>query len=187
MLILQQAGTGTSGVVVPFVMHWGLGEYGFRTMLRAWAVAAVVLTAPLLYYVRPRLPVSATTRVRRFDLSFLRNSSFWILQAGNILEGLGLFIPSIYLPSYARALGLFSTSGTLMVALLNTTSVFGGIILGALVDKLHVTTVVLISTLGVTLSVFLLWGFAASLPLLCIFSLMYGLNYSKYSDPYYNV
>lgn len=74
-----------------------------------------------------------------------------------------------------------------MVALLNTTSVFGGIILGALVDKLHVTTVVLISTLGVTLSVFLLWGFAASLPLLCIFSLMYGLNYSKYSDPYYNV
>ena len=82
MLILRQSGTGTSGVVVPFVMHWGLGEYGFRTMLRAWAVTVVVLTGPLLYYVRPRLPVSATTRVRRFDLSFLRNSSFWILQAG---------------------------------------------------------------------------------------------------------
>lgn len=144
-------------------------------MLRAWAVVVVVLTAPLLYYVRPRLPVSATTRVRRFDLSFVRTSSFWVLQAGNILESLGYFIPGIYLPSYARTLGLSSISGTLTVALFNTTSVFGAIILGTLIDNLHVTTVILISGLGATMSVFLLWGLAVSLPLLCIFSLIYGL------------
>ena len=168
-------------------MQWGLAEYGFRTMLRTWAVAVVLLTAPLLYYVRPRLPVSARTRVRRFDLSFLRTSSFWALEAGNILEGLGYFIPGIYLPSYTRTLGLSSVSGTVTVALLNIASVFGAIILGTLIDRFHVTIVVLISTLGATLSVFLLWGFAASLPLLCIFSLIYGLFAGGFSATVSNI
>ncbi|KAG7006620.1 hypothetical protein G7Y79_00013g033920 [Physcia stellaris] len=30
------AGTGISGTIVPVLMGWGLGKYGFRTMLRAW-------------------------------------------------------------------------------------------------------------------------------------------------------
>lgn len=38
---LLWAGTGISGAVVPLLMEWGLSKYGFRTMLRAWAVAAV--------------------------------------------------------------------------------------------------------------------------------------------------
>ena len=37
------AGTGISGAVVPIVMDWGLEKYGFRTMLRAWAMVIVRL------------------------------------------------------------------------------------------------------------------------------------------------
>ncbi len=170
------AGTGVGGISIPFVMNWGLGKYGSATMLRAWAVALIILSAPLLHYVKPRIPLSLTPhRRRRFDFAFLRTSTFWVLQAGNILEGLGFFIPNIYLPTYARTLGLSSVAGTVTIALYNTTSVFGQVILGSLIDKLHVTTVILISTLGATLSVLLFWGLAASLPLLCIFALIYGL------------
>lgn len=177
------AGTGVSGVCIPFIMAWGLDRYSFSTMLRAWAAVLVLLSGPLLYYVKPRIPVSRTaSRPRRLDFGFLKSSTFWILQLGNVLEGLGFFIPNIYLPTYARALGLSSVAGTVTVSLFNATSVFGTVIAGSLTDRLHVTSVILISTIGATLSVFLLWGLAASLPLLCIFSLIYGLFAGGFSS-----
>lgn len=112
------AGTGTGGVIIPLIMNWGLGKYGFRIMLRAWSIVMVrmpssfalewieltvcvyqvSLTAPLIYFVKPRLPISRTTGPRRVDFDFLKSSTFWILQGGNILESFGFFMPSIYLP-----------------------------------------------------------------------------------------
>jgi predicted MFS family arabinose efflux permease len=82
---------------------------------------------------------------------------------------------SIYLPTYARSLGFSNVTGTVVVSLLNSTSVIGAVTIGFLVDRLDLTTVILISSLGATASVFLLWGLAASTPVLCIFSLMYDL------------
>ena len=165
-------------------MNWGLNQYSFSTMLRAWSVVLFLLVGPLLYYIKPRLPITPTSPTRRLNWGFLRTSTFWVLQTGNILESLGFFIPNIYLPSYARSLGLTSISGTLTVSLFNTTSIFSQVILGLLSDRLHITTVILISTIGATMSVFLLWGFSTSLPLLCIFSLVYGLFAGGFTSTY---
>ena len=169
------AGTGVSGICVPLVMNWGLGKYGFSTVLRIWSVTVVILSGPLQYYVRPRIPLSMSSRPRRLDMTFLRTSTFWILQTGNILESMGFFIPNIWLPTYARTIGLSSLAGTITVMLFNATSVFGQILLGSLIDSMHVTDVTLISTIGATFSIFVFWGLAKSLPLLCVFSLAYGL------------
>ena len=38
------AGTGIGGMVVPVVLEWSLGKYGFRTTLRIWAVVVVSQT-----------------------------------------------------------------------------------------------------------------------------------------------
>ena len=43
---------------------------------------------------------------------------------------------------------------------------------------------ILISTIGATLSVFLLWGFSTSFPLLCVFSLVYGLFAGGFTSTY---
>ena len=108
-------------------------------------------------------------------MGFLRTSTFWTLQAGNILESLGFFIPNVWLPTYARSIGLSSLVGTITVMLFSAASVFGQVLLGALVDKTHVANVILIPTIGAMLSVFLFWSPAESLPLLCMFSVVYGL------------
>jgi MFS family permease len=183
------AGTGCSGIVVPFVMSWGLEAYGFRTMLRVWAVTLVILSSPLIYYVKPRIPynhASAATR-RRASFEFTKTPTFWFLQVGNIMEGLGFFIPGIYLPSYARSLGLTTLSGSLTIALFNSTSVIGQVGFGILIDRMHVTSVILISTIGATLSIFLFWGLSMSLPLLCIFALMYGVFGGGFTSTYTGV
>jgi MFS family permease len=95
---------------------------------------------------------------------------------GLIMESLGYFIPSIYLPTFARSIGLSPSMGTLLVALVNAASVPSTIILGMLIDRFHVTTVILLSTVGAVISVFLFWGCSDTLPLLIVFSILYGLS-----------
>lgn len=61
-----------------------------------------------------------------------------------------------------------------MVTVLYTASVPGVIFLSALSDHTNVTNVLFISACGSALSVFLVWGFSTSLPVLSIFAILYG-------------
>lgn len=47
--------------------------------------------------------------------------------------------------------------------------------MGFIIDRYHVTTCSLISTIGATIGIFLIWGFATSLPALFIFAVEYGI------------
>lgn len=165
-------------------MSWGLDRYSFPTMLRVWAVALAVLTGPLLYFVKPRIPYSQTHRAPRLSLGFMMDRTFIILQLGNILQGLGFFIPTIYLPTYARSLGAQNDAVTATVALLNTGNIFGCIFIGLIIDRFHVTTAIMISTIGATISVFVFWGLSVSIPLLCVFSIVYGFFAGSFSSTY---
>ena len=93
------AGGGAAGVAVPFTMEWVLNHHGFRTALRAWAVAVFVLTTPFLYLMKGRLPIRshASSAPQRIEFGFFKTSAFWILQSANVVEGLGYFLPSIYM------------------------------------------------------------------------------------------
>jgi len=133
-----------------------------------------MLSTPLIYFLRPRLPASSISQPPRYGLRFLSSTSFWILQACLMIESLGYFLPSIYLPTFARSLGLSAGMGSVLIALLNGSAVFATIIMGMLCDRLHVTTVILISTIGATSAVFVFWGLSTTLPLLCIFAMLYG-------------
>ena len=104
---IMWAGSGTGGLLGPFVLEWGLGKYGAPVLLRGWAVAMALTIGPLLFFVRPRLPIarSQNTSLRQNlghmsrGFAFAKTREFWILQTGNLLQGLGFFIPMLYLPS----------------------------------------------------------------------------------------
>ncbi|KAL8692143.1 MAG: hypothetical protein Q9218_002762 [Villophora microphyllina] len=136
---------------------------------------------PLTYYLKPRLASPDYDTAPKINFDFLRLRVFWVYQIPNIIEGLGYFGPTLYLPSYASTIGLPPIAGPLTVSLFNGTLVIGTVVLGALSDRLHVTTVILVTAVGAGLSVFLLWGFAVSLPMLCMFSIVYGFFAGAYS------
>lgn len=112
------AGTGFCGSITPMIMERAINEYGFRNTLRAWAAFLVssphciraslrltydefiqfVTLSLLIYFVKPRLAVPPRGVALSLDLGFLRTPVFWIFQFGNMVQGLGYFIPSIYLP-----------------------------------------------------------------------------------------
>ncbi|KAI4275645.1 MAG: hypothetical protein LQ337_003076 [Flavoplaca oasis] len=172
---IMWAGTGLTGAILPLVMEWLLSTYGFRTTLRVWSVSLFLLTGPLLYFIKPRIPNTPSHSPHARDFAFILTSTFGIMQACNVIEALGFFLPTIYLPTFARTLGASRTLGALTVILFNVASVFGCVLMGAVVDKWHVTNCILISTIGSTIGVFVIWGFSISLPPLYIFSLIYGL------------
>lgn len=173
---IMWAGTGTSGMIIPLIMQWLLKEYGFRTALRVWAVTITILLGPSLFYLKGRLPVqrSGASARAHFDLSFCKSKTFWILQTGNIIQGLGYFIPSIYLPSYAKAIGLSTEASSITLSLTNAAAVIGIIGIGALVDRVQVTTAIMISSMGATVACLIVWSLATSLAPLYIFAVMYG-------------
>ncbi|KAK3937040.1 putative MFS monocarboxylate transporter [Diplogelasinospora grovesii] len=170
------AGAGASGIAIPLTMEWILRTWGFRTALRTWAVVTIILTTPALIFMKPRLPDQhADMGPKKVDLSFLKSPAFWMLQLGNIIQGLGYFMPSLYLPSFATAQGWSSLSGTIAVSLCNAANVIGATFTGWLVDRYHVTTAINICAIGTVVAVFLFWSFAIYQPILYIFAILYGV------------
>ncbi|KAF2006141.1 putative MFS monocarboxylate transporter [Amniculicola lignicola CBS 123094] len=183
---IMWAGTGLGGVLIPILLQSLLDKYGFRTALRVWTIVLFLCTIPLIYALKPRIPLShsSSSHAKPFNLSFLTNRTFLLLQAGNIFEGVGFFIPSIYLPTIATQLGASSSISALTVIMFNVASVFGCVAMGLVIDRWHVTTCILVSTLGSTLSIFLLWGLSSSLAPLFVFCVFYGLFAGSFTSTY---
>ncbi|KAK7984974.1 major facilitator superfamily domain-containing protein [Apiospora saccharicola] len=183
---IMWSGTGIAGVVLPLLFEALLRSLGFQTTLRLWAGVLFAITAPLAFFIKPRVPVSrnmAANKARPFNFKFLLLPSFLVYQSFNILEATGFFLPAIYLPTYARSV---FASGSLpsatTVLLVNVASVVGCVTMGSLTDRLHVVTCILVSTAGATLCVFLVWGLASSLAGLYAFCLLYGLFAGSYTS-----
>ncbi|KAJ5682119.1 uncharacterized protein N7477_002059 [Penicillium maclennaniae] len=140
------AGSGLSGVIFPLVIQWLLNHYGIKSTLRISAVALFILAAPFLYSHKPRLPIRESVCHRRLSFTFLYSKVYIIYQLGNTIEALGFFLPTIYLPTYARSLGASEFMSSLTVTLFNLTSVFSCVVVGFLSDRYHITTCILVLT-----------------------------------------
>ena len=171
------AGDGTGGVIIPLVTEWMLGKWGFRTAMRAWSVISFLFISASLFFLKARTHNHSTEHVSRgFDMRFLKSPAFWILQAGNICQGLGYFMPILYMPSFAADRGWSTLTGTIAVMLCNVSIVVGATSIGWIVDRYHVTTAIMISCIGTIISVFLFWSFAVYQPMLFVFAILYGVS-----------
>ncbi|RAH59794.1 MFS general substrate transporter [Aspergillus piperis CBS 112811] len=195
---IMWAGKSICGVALPFVTSACLDRFGAKTTLRAWTVVTLLTLSVTLPFIRPRIPPAPSTTPQPLNLAFLKLATFWMLQLGNIIQSFGYFLPSTYLPSYTTtAAGLSDTTGTLLVALFNATSVVGGIVLGSLCDRFAVSNIMLLSSVGSGTSVLLFWGLSTSSPsasfpqaaiaLLVLFSITYGFFAGGFSSTWSGV
>lgn len=167
---------GFGGVILPLVLETLLNRLGFQTATRIWGGILFAASAPLAYFVKPRLPYSANTNRRPFNMRYVKSRLFALHQVANVIQATGYFLPGIYLPVYARtAFGASGFMSALTVILVNLSATIGSVIMGSLTDKVHVTTCIIISASGAATSVLLFWGLSPSLPLLYVFCFLYGL------------
>ena len=165
---------GASGIGMPLIIENLLDRFGHRTTLRAIAVGMVLLTAPLIFLLKPRLPASQSTAVTRTDWSFAKKPLFLVYCLANTTQGLGFFFPSLFLPSYATSIGLSPAQGAMLLSIMAAAQVLGQWTFGLLSDKFSLNPLVLLSTLASAVAVFASWGPSHSLPPLIIFSILFG-------------
>ncbi|KAI0465575.1 major facilitator superfamily domain-containing protein [Xylaria cf. heliscus] len=172
---LMCGASGFSGSVIPFVLQALLTKYGYRTTLRAVAVGLTLLTGPFIPLLKGRLPPSERTSVPKINWTFLRSPLFWVYSVSNLLQGLGYFFPSLYLPSYASSLKLGGKSGALLVAVMSASQVCGQVTFGLLSDrKVPLNILACLSTIVAAITSLTLWRLAQSLPVLIVFAIVYG-------------
>lgn len=167
--------SGVSGSVMPFVLQALLAKYGYRTTLRAVAVAFALLTGPLISLLKGRLPPSERASIPIINWTFFRSPLFWVYSISNLLQGFGYFFPSLYLPSYASSLRLGGKSGALLLALMSVCQVGGQFVFGLLSDhKVSLNILACLSTIVAAIACLTMWRLAKSLPVLIVFAIVYG-------------
>ncbi|OZJ01535.1 hypothetical protein BZG36_05671 [Bifiguratus adelaidae] len=167
--------SGLSGTVMPFIVEAMLNRYGYKITLRAIAVALTVLTGPLIPLFKGRLPAAEQGSLARTNWSFVKSSLFWVYCVSNVMQGLGFYFPSLYLPSYATSVGLSATQGALLLALMSLMQVLGQFTFGYLSDsRLPLNFLAILSTVVAATASLALWGPARSMAPLVVFSILYG-------------
>lgn len=144
---LISSASGAAGSFMPFVTSALLQRYGYQITLRAIAIAMALLTAPLLPFLKGRLPISETNTMAKTNWSFLSKPLFWVFGLSTLVQGLGFFLPALWLPTYATSVGLSTTQGALILAVMSVSQLLGQFSFGFLTDKQ-----ISVSTLAVTCS-----------------------------------
>lgn len=176
------AGKSATGIAMPFVFDSLLKKFGLKATLISWAIATAVMLLPTLFFLRPRTPLEQAPRKQRLSFDFLRHTSFWMIQLSIIVQSLGYLMPTTYLASYAKSIGFSSITGPILLALFSVSSVPGGILHGILGDRISNTKVVLLSSVGSALPIFLLWGFSKHLANMVVFVICYGFFAGGFSS-----
>lgn len=118
------AGSASGGFILPLILPHLITTVGVAKTLRIISFVVLGLLAPLLPFVKGRLPASRIhgPAARASDRTWLRSQSFWLLIATNTLQSFGMrpscsspisrseprfsghFVPMNWLPSSCTAI-----------------------------------------------------------------------------------
>lgn len=186
------AASGVSGLIIPIVLDSILENYGFRSALRTYGVMIVIISGPGLFLIQHRHPPShhedqnekAQTGIIEALKPFVANFHFPLLAAAVFVQGLGFFIPNIWVPDMAVVMGISSGGSSGLLALISLFQIFGQIWQGWLSDRVNVYIPATISAFYCMVGTFFLWGLAKGIGWLIPFAMLWGFFSSSYSVLY---
>jgi MFS family permease len=171
------AGIGFGTILGAPIAATLISQVGWRA---AYFAFAVVTTAVLLgcAWIVERPPVHvAPSRVHVADA--IRSPAFGFLYASAVMVSIVLFVPFVYLPSFARDHGASEFAGAALVGIIGGASVAGRMGLGSLADRAGVVRLYQASFLVLALS-YGIWLSATSYPAMIVFALVMGAGYGGY-------
>jgi len=177
---VMYSGTGLGGAVFPFIIEALLHRFSYKAAVLCLGIGYGVIGSVALFFVRERIPVPKRLRNaepaprRKIPTTFLKRNTFYAFALTIFFTSLGNFLPSIFTVSFSTALGYSSSKGTLVVAMMNASSVAGLLILGYLSDRWPARVLIGVSCFGAALACLFLWGFATQLSMLLVFAGVFG-------------
>lgn len=183
------AGAGVFGLISPQLIDLSLRTIDWRWTLRIVALFCLVLCLGSSFIIRPRYSPDAAARNRGTlklrDFSFITNKRFLVMAGAVLFQGIGFFVPNLFIQPYALYIGTTEQTSTIILSILNAASIFGQLALGHVCDRFGYTVSIIISSGVASLSVFFLWGFAGnSLAMLMSFVVVYGTFGSGFTSSF---
>jgi MFS family permease len=151
--------------------------YGWRATYAIFGVASASLLL-LAAALAKRSPI-ARSRNGPTTGEALRTPAFMLLYASSFLCSVPLFVPFVFLPAFARDLGVSAVASAALIGVIGIGSVCGRLGLGALADRLGLIGLYLFCFLLQALS-YSIWLGAHSYLTLVIFALVIGTGYGGY-------
>ncbi len=154
-----------------------IAHLGWRA---TYLVFAAFATATLLgcAWIVERPPVHVTpSRIQLRDA--IRSPVFGFLYASSVTVSIALFVPFVYLPSFAHDHGASEFASAALVGIIGGASVAGRMGLGSLADHAGVVRLYQASFLVLALS-YGIWLAASTYPVMIVFALVMGAGYGGY-------
>ncbi len=172
------AGIGIGTLTIPPATAALIGEVGWRDSYLVLAAAGTVALVLCALAAAPAPAgegaVGASLREAFGDVQYRR------LYLATALLGIPLFVPFVYLPSYAEERGVDPVLAAGLIGAIGTASVIGRLALGWLAVPLGLLRVFRGCFLAIALSFVLWWVAGGSYPVLLAFALVLGIGYGGY-------
>jgi len=173
------AGIGTGTLVMSPISSWLIDEYGWRSAYRVLAVGGMVLLAGC-YLVAAPPPGGVVADPTRPIRELLAHRGFRSLYGSALLMSVALFVPFVFLASYAEERDLSSGLGALLVGLIGGSSIVGRLGLGAIASRVGVMRLYqgCFATMAMSFGIWLVAGSSAAL--LVVFAVVLGVAYGGF-------
>jgi len=172
-------GVGLGTLVVAPLAAALITRYGWRP---TYVIFAIGSAAGLILcgYLTPRPPVSAGRRSKMRLSELVKVPVFGYMYFSGFFLTLALFVPFVFLVSYARAQGIEEVAAASRIGIIGGASIAGRLGFGALGDRISRVHLYQATFVIVALS-FLIWLFAArSFTLLIVYALTLGSGYGGF-------
>lgn len=171
------AGIGFGTIVGAPLAAKLIALYGWRATYLLFSASSTFLL--LLVAVFAHRPSASRITSGTTTGAALRTPAFAVLWASSFLCSVPLFVPFVFLPAFARNLGISSVASAALVSFIGVASVCGRLGLGALADRLGVIRLYQLCFAMQAVS-YAIWLGAHSYASLIIFAVVLGTGYGGY-------
>ena len=172
-------GVGLGTLVVAPLAAALINHYGWRQTYVIFGIGSAVGLF-LCGCLTPRPPVSAGQQSGMRLSELVKVPGFWHMYFSCFFITLALFVPFVFLASYARAQGVEEVAAASLVGIIGGASIAGRLGFGALGDKVSRMRLYQSTFIIVALS-YLVWLFSSdSFTLLMVFAVMLGSGYGGF-------
>ncbi|CAN6613464.1 probable transporter Mch2p [Trichomonascus vanleenenianus] len=127
-------GASMGTIIFPIVFENLIDKIGFPWTVRVIGFMALAMLLPPAMLFRSRVP--PRKKGAMIDVASLKEPAFLLISFATFFGFMGLYIPMIYIQSYAKAVGLDSKIGEYMLTILGAATLFGRVIPNKIADKI---------------------------------------------------
>ncbi|TGJ84925.1 hypothetical protein E0Z10_g3834 [Xylaria hypoxylon] len=166
------AGGGFGGAIISLALDPLIRSAGPAWAFRTLGLSTLVTGLPAAWFLKER------TNVRRggfVEWSLFKDLSFVFIFIAGAIGTFPLLVPPFFIPLFAKAIGLSSTTGAGLLAGFNFASALGRIISGILCDKIGSLNALFLALSLAAISMLAVWPVSTTLAPLAIFSVVNGM------------